>query len=132
MGVPSQVVGTEAAAAVRGPCYVKYTAATESCYVSQYSGGDRGVLLQFGQQQVLGSDRLTDRLLYLSAVQRWSFKVHHMHAPNLNKRTGFGPSHGPSHLSCSLHGGLLCAPHCIAHAVKHFESREESEQCLRG
>lgn len=46
------MVGTDSAAAVRGACYVKYTAATESCHVSPYSGKDRGVLLQLGQQQV--------------------------------------------------------------------------------
>ncbi len=36
---------------IRGGVYLKYNAASESAYVSEYTGNDRGVLVQLAQQQ---------------------------------------------------------------------------------
>lgn len=48
----SRVAGADSLAAISGSVYIKYIAASGLCYVSSYQGRDRGVLLQFGQQQV--------------------------------------------------------------------------------
>lgn len=37
---------------VQGGVYIKYNSRTGLCYVTQYQGRDRGVLLQLGQSQV--------------------------------------------------------------------------------
>ena len=48
-----QVAGVDNITAIKGACYIKYMAASaERSYCSGYSGQDRGILLQFGQQQV--------------------------------------------------------------------------------
>jgi len=47
-----RVPGVQQLSAVRGSVYIKYNARTKACYVSQYLGRDRGVLLQLGQVQL--------------------------------------------------------------------------------
>lgn len=49
----SRVPGVAALAGLQGsPVYLKYNAASRLCYATRYQGRDRGVLLQFGQEQV--------------------------------------------------------------------------------
>lgn len=48
----SRVPGEPTAARVQGPVYVKYNAKTGLCYVTAYTGRDRGVLVQLAQEQV--------------------------------------------------------------------------------
>jgi len=48
-----QVANVDNITAIKGACYIKYMAASaERSYCSSYSGQDRGILLQLGQQQV--------------------------------------------------------------------------------
>lgn len=42
----------EQLAAIRGGVYIKYNSRTQLCYISQYVGKDRGVLIQLGQEQL--------------------------------------------------------------------------------
>ena len=45
----SRVPGVPSVAQVRGTCYLKYNPVSGVCYVSEYQGKDRGVLVQLGQ-----------------------------------------------------------------------------------
>ena len=43
-----QVEGNSVITSLRGSVYIKYNAVSQQCYVTQYNGKDRGVLLTFG------------------------------------------------------------------------------------
>ncbi|MEW5298278.1 MAG: hypothetical protein WDW36_001420 [Sanguina aurantia] len=48
----SRVDGVQLGKDITGPVYLKYNCRTSLCYVSSYNGGDRGVLVQLGQEQL--------------------------------------------------------------------------------
>eukprot|EP00877_Chromochloris_zofingiensis_P015163 jgi/Chrzof1/9900/Cz04g20050.t1 len=47
-----KVTGAASLSAVQGAVYIKYNSNTKVCYLSQYRGRDRGVLVQLGQKQL--------------------------------------------------------------------------------
>eukprot|EP00775_Hariotina_reticulata_P009676 gene9676-9834_t len=49
-----KVAGADSLAAVQGAVYVKYNSSSKVCYMSQYRGIDRGVLVQLGPGRLLG------------------------------------------------------------------------------
>eukprot|EP00878_Enallax_costatus_P039039 GHUV01044554.1.p1 GENE.GHUV01044554.1~~GHUV01044554.1.p1 ORF type:complete len:197 (+),score=62.45 GHUV01044554.1:310-900(+) len=49
-----KVMGVSSLAAVKGAVYIKYNSTSKVCYLSQYKGMDRGVLVQLGPGRLLG------------------------------------------------------------------------------
>ena len=47
-GCAIQVEGVAVITNLKGSVYIKYNAVSQQCYVTQYSGKDRGVLVTFG------------------------------------------------------------------------------------
>lgn len=44
----TQVEGVAVITSLKGTVYIKYNAASQQCYATQYDGRDRGVLVTFG------------------------------------------------------------------------------------
>ena len=56
---------------MKGACYIKYMAASaERSYCTSYNGQDRGILIQFGQQQVCPAFRPDMQILIASCRAR--------------------------------------------------------------
>lgn len=49
-----KVMGVSSIAGVRGAVYIKYNSQSKVCYLTQYKGTDRGVLVQLGPGRLLG------------------------------------------------------------------------------
>lgn len=49
-----KVTGVDSIAAVTGAVYIKYNAMSKFCYLAEYKGSERGVLVQLGQGPMLG------------------------------------------------------------------------------
>eukprot|EP00879_Flechtneria_rotunda_P008589 GHRR01009000.1.p1 GENE.GHRR01009000.1~~GHRR01009000.1.p1 ORF type:complete len:219 (+),score=48.57 GHRR01009000.1:378-1034(+) len=49
-----KVAGASSIARVKGAVYIKYNSKSKVCYLSQYQGADKGVLVQLGPGQLLG------------------------------------------------------------------------------